>query len=191
LAAGNGENRGMIARTSDGDLYAGKDGNIYKRDQSGNWSQRGENGWNSVDTSKLSQEQQQRLNDARSKQPQSRQTGAQSSNARTQPGTLASGGASQSGRLQPGSLPSAGSGNLARQPGQTSSSLGSGMAGSRASGQMRSSNIDRDVMGGLNRDASARSSGSRSYQSWQGSRGSYSGGGYGGGMRRGGGGRRR
>jgi len=188
LAAGNGDNRGAIARTSDGDLYAGKDGNIYKRDQSGNWSQRGDNGWNSVDTSKLSQEQQQRLNDARSKQPQSRQSGASSN--RAQPGTLGSGSASQSGRLQPGTLPSAGSGNLARQPGQTGSSLGSGTAASRSSSEMRSSNIDRDVMGGLDRDAKARSSGSRNYQSWQGSRGSYSGGGSGGGMRRGGGRRR-
>ena len=53
LAAGNGDNRGMVARTSEGDVYAGKDGNIYKRDQSGNWSQRGENGWNKMDTSKL------------------------------------------------------------------------------------------------------------------------------------------
>src|SRR4029079_11130877 len=124
LAAGNGDNRGAIARTSDGDLYAGKDGNIYKRDQSGNWSQRGDNGWNSVDTSKLSQEQQQRLNDARSKQPQSRQSGAQSSTNRPQPGTLGSGSASQSGRLQPGTLPSSRS---------NASSPGSGMAGSRAS----------------------------------------------------------
>ena len=182
MAAGNGDNRGAIARTSDGDLYAGKDGNIYKRDQSGNWSQRGDNGWNAVDTSKLSQEQQQRLNDARSKQPQSRQAGGQSSTNRAQPGTLASGSGSQSGRLQPGTLPSSRS---------NASSLGSGMTGPRGSSEMRSSNLDRDVMGGLDRDARARSSGSRNYQSWQGSRGSYSGRGYsGGGMRRGGGRRR-
>ena len=58
----------MIGRTSEGDIYAGKDGNVYKRDQSGNWSQRGENGWNSVDTSKLSAEQQQRMNDAKTRQ---------------------------------------------------------------------------------------------------------------------------
>ena len=187
LAAGNGDNRGMVARTSEGDVYAGKDGNIYKRDQSGNWSQRGENGWNKMDTSKLTQDQQQRLNDARSNQPQSRQANAQSSTARTdrlQPGTLPSSGSLQNGRIQPGTLPSS------RQPGQTASSLGqnrSSMQGSRSSSEMRSANVDRDVMGGLNRDASARSSGNRSYQSWQGNRGSYSGGG----MRRGGGGRRR
>ena len=88
-----GDSRGMIGRTSEGDIYAGKDGNVYKRDQSGNWSQRGENGWNSVDTSKLSAEQQQRMNDAKTRQSD-RQSGRQTSGTqtgRTQPGTLGTG----------------------------------------------------------------------------------------------------
>ena len=198
VAAGNGDNRGMIARTSEGDLYAGKDGNIYKRDQSGNWSQRGDSGWNQVDTSNLTQEQQQRVNDARSKQPQSRQADAQAATnnqtGRLQPGSLPSDRAAQSGRIQPGTLAQFGGARVARhaaQPGQTGSGVGqsgAGMDRSRAPSEMRSTNVDRDVMGGLNRDAGARSSGSRNYQSWQNNnRGSYSGGG----MRRGGGGRRR
>jgi hypothetical protein len=78
VAAGNGDNRGFVGRTSEGDIYAGKDGNVYKRDQNGNWSQRGENGWNSVDTSKLSADQQQRLNDAKTRQSD-RQSGRQTS----------------------------------------------------------------------------------------------------------------
>lgn len=195
VAAGDGDNRGFIGRTSQGDLYAGKDGNVYRRDQSGNWSQRGDNGWNTVDTSKLSQEQQQRLNDARSRQGQSRQTGTQptaNQTGRVQPGTLSS-TATQSGRLQPGTLPStaeARAGSMSRQPGQTSAGSGQMRSGT---GEMRSSGMDRDVMGSLDRDASARASGSRNHQSWQSSRPSSSGrgyGGYGGGMRRGGGRRR-
>jgi hypothetical protein len=188
VAAGNDDHRGMIGRTSEGDIYAGKDGNIYKRDQSGNWSQRGDNGWNPVDTSKLSQEQQQRLNDARSRQTKSRQTGAQT--GRVQPGTVSSGTASQTGRVQPGTLAgTAGdrAANVSRQPGQTASGRPQTRSGT---GEMRSANVDRDVMGSLDRDARARSSGSRNYGSWQSQRGSYSGGGFGGGMRRGGGRRR-
>lgn len=48
VAAGDGDNRGMIGRTSDGDLSVGRNGEIYRRDQSGNWQQRGQGGWNNV-----------------------------------------------------------------------------------------------------------------------------------------------
>jgi hypothetical protein len=194
IAAGNGENRGMVGRTSDGDLYVGKDGNIYKRDQSGNWSQRNGNSWTSVDTSKLSPEQQQRLNDAKAKQPQTRQNSTQSargSSGRVQPGTPASGGG-QSGRIQPGTLPSAGearggAGSIPRQPGQTASSLSQTRP---TTNEMRSADVNREVMRDLNRDASARATGTRNYDSWRSNAGSRSSRSYsGGGMR--GGGRRR
>jgi hypothetical protein len=44
---GSGE-RGMIGRTDEGDLYAGKDGNVYRRDESG-WQQNSGDGWSNVD----------------------------------------------------------------------------------------------------------------------------------------------
>ena len=46
---GSGEDatRGGIVRSGDGDLYAGKDGNVYRRTEDG-WSQRGDGDWNSV-----------------------------------------------------------------------------------------------------------------------------------------------
>jgi hypothetical protein len=45
---GAGE-KGVIGRTEDGDLYAGKDGQVYKRDEDG-WHQNdGERGWNPVE----------------------------------------------------------------------------------------------------------------------------------------------
>jgi hypothetical protein len=44
---GSGE-QGVIGRSSDGDLYAGKDGQVYKRTEDG-WQQKGENGWSPVE----------------------------------------------------------------------------------------------------------------------------------------------
>jgi hypothetical protein len=44
---GDGQ-RGAIGRTAEGDLYAGKDGQVYRRDEDG-WQQRGEDGWNPVE----------------------------------------------------------------------------------------------------------------------------------------------
>jgi hypothetical protein len=191
VAAGNGDNRGFMGRTSEGDIYAGKDGNIYKRDQNGNWSQRGQNGWTGVDTSNLSAEQQQRMNDAKSRQAERQgQRPGQTSASQRQPGQLAN-----SERVQPGTL-ATDRGSGSRQPGQlaNSGSFGQARSAGASTSEMRSG-VNRDVMSGLDRDASARSSGNRNHSSWQNNRGSSSrgsyGGGYGGGMRRGGGGRRR
>jgi hypothetical protein len=45
--SGSGET-GVVGRTEEGDLYAGKDGQVYKRDEDG-WQQRGEDGWTPVE----------------------------------------------------------------------------------------------------------------------------------------------
>jgi hypothetical protein len=39
---------GFIAQDKNNNMYAGKDGNIYKKDASGNWSKYGSSGWSSV-----------------------------------------------------------------------------------------------------------------------------------------------
>ena len=39
---------GTVAKTGSGDVYAGKDGNVYRK-QGDSWQQYGEGGWNSVD----------------------------------------------------------------------------------------------------------------------------------------------
>ncbi|MDH3614096.1 MAG: hypothetical protein OEU90_03595 [Gammaproteobacteria bacterium] len=44
---GSGE-RGMIGRTDEGDLYAGKDGSVYRRDEDG-WHENTGGGWNPVE----------------------------------------------------------------------------------------------------------------------------------------------
>lgn len=173
IAAGNGDNRGFIGRTSDGDLYAGKNGEIYRRDQNGNWQQRGQGGWNNVNYDSLSPEQKQRVDSAK----QSRTQGAENrsaNRAQAQPGQLG----------QPGVSNRAGS-----QVGQLSPErLNRDSAGARPStgsiGEMqrdRPSAANRDVMSGLDRDAGARSRGNRNYDSWN-SRSRSSGGGGGGRM---------
>jgi hypothetical protein len=146
VAAGDGDNRGFIGRTSGGDLYAGKDGNIYKRDQSGNWQQAGNGGWNNINRDSLSSEQRQRLDQANSKAQNPSQRASQARDS-TQ--------------------------NRTAQP--------------RASTSEARPN--RDVMGGLNRDAGARTRGNQNYDSRRSSSGSYGGGRMGG--ARMGGGRRR
>ena len=44
-----GQGQGFIARSAAGDVYAGRDGNVYKRDQSGSWYKNsGSGSWDSV-----------------------------------------------------------------------------------------------------------------------------------------------
>ena len=46
-----GPGGGGVARTGSGDVYAGRDGNVYRKDAGGGWSQSdGNGGWNNVDT---------------------------------------------------------------------------------------------------------------------------------------------
>jgi hypothetical protein len=62
----HGQNGGTVARTGDA-AYAGKDGNIYKRDNGGGWSKYNNGSWNSVDTSGARQQAQQNIQNSRSR----------------------------------------------------------------------------------------------------------------------------
>jgi len=49
LAAWNTQQgQGAVARSKSGDVYAAKDGTVYKKDSSGNWSQNSGSGWQSA-----------------------------------------------------------------------------------------------------------------------------------------------
>jgi len=188
VAAGNGENRGMIGRTSDGDLYVGKNGDIYRRDSSGNWQQRNDGGWNNVNYDNLSPEQKQRVDNAKQSRSQASQTGA-TNRAQT--------------RDSAATRPSTGTGSLAgAQRNRESMGTGSladaqrnrGSAGTGSVGEMqrsRPSTANQDVMNGLNRDAGARSRGNQNYDSWRSQSSSRPSRSVGGGGARMGGGRRR
>lgn len=176
VAAGDGDNRGMIGRTSDGDLYVGKNGEIYRRDQDGNWQQHGDGGWNNINKDNLSAEQQQRLNDAQSKASQARQPGGQTRDQAAQ--TRAQSGAA---------TPSTRDASAARES-----------LASRQGNYSGASAATRESIGSLDRDAGSRARGNQNYGAWRDSGAgrasanrSYGGGSYGGARRGGGGGMRR
>jgi hypothetical protein len=48
VAARGSQGQGFVARSSAGDVYAGRDGNVYKRDQAGNWYRNNGGSWDDV-----------------------------------------------------------------------------------------------------------------------------------------------
>src|SRR5262249_44310594 len=75
--AGIGNNSG-VARSGSGDVYAGRDGNVYRNSGSG-WQQYDNGGWNSVPeaTPQQREQAQQRANQARGNAPPGNSTGGQ------------------------------------------------------------------------------------------------------------------
>jgi len=48
VAARGSQGQGFVGKSASGDVYAGKDGSVYKRDQSGQWSKNSGSGWESA-----------------------------------------------------------------------------------------------------------------------------------------------
>jgi hypothetical protein len=172
FASRRGPEGGGYVGSSGDNLYAGRDGNVYKRDGSGNW-QRYENGtWNRVD------------------KPQ--RPGASASH---QPGQT--GGQIRDPMFKDGVRPTQQSGIQSRDRTAQSGQMADPTA-SRLGGQSRQ--IDQSTYGHLERDSTARTSGAQRSQNFgdyrtssrtnSRSAGSYSSGSYrsGGGGHRGGGG---
>jgi hypothetical protein len=67
---------GTLARTNNY-TYAGNDGNVYRKDNAGNWSQYSNGNWNSVDTTAAKQQAQQRMDTARQNNPSYQQNSGQ------------------------------------------------------------------------------------------------------------------
>jgi hypothetical protein len=168
VAAGQGDNRGAIGRTSSGDLYVGKNGDIYRRDTSGNWQQHGEGGWSNVNYDSLSQEQKQRVDNAKQRV----------NAARPQPGTVQRTETGAMQRPEAGAMQRPEAGTMQRPEARTMQRPQAGQYASRPA-------PSAETMRSLERDSGARALGNRNHDSWQ--RGSRTGS-FGGGMR---GGRRR
>jgi hypothetical protein len=196
--SGPGGSSGFIAKDQDNNIYAGKDGNVYKRDSDGNWYQNSGSGeWESTDKPTRPES-----GSNRQSQASASQTGARTSEPgvprqSTTAGSTAAGAASAESRLgqtrQPG-LPSTTNvpGNMSYSDAMSSRSSSAGYnrsleseARSRSYGaqqtQQRSTWQSRNPSRG-----SARGSGGYGGNY---SRGTMSRASYGGGMR--GGGRRR
>lgn len=177
------DSRGFVAKGQD-NLYAGKDGNAYKRDQNGNWYKYDQgSGWTSATP------------------PQNPRQGQQTTSAPGNAGTTSAAQPRQPGTL-PAQQPATGQSRTA--PGQPSTGQvqpgtprsGASQLPSTAQSGRPQPQIDSNTLSGLNRDAAARQTGaqrSQQYQNWgssASSRGSF-GGGRSAGMSRGGGGMRR
>ena len=93
---GSGET-GAIGRSAEGDLYAGKDGQVYKRDENG-WQQQGEDGWSPVEMpdERAAQIDQQREAVSERQQTTERTRSADQSTRSQGQATLSSGGFAQS-----------------------------------------------------------------------------------------------
>lgn len=50
VQAGSSDNRVTAAKTEDGEFYAGANGNVYRRNENGDWEYRSDGEWSSVDT---------------------------------------------------------------------------------------------------------------------------------------------
>jgi hypothetical protein len=61
---GNADNRMTVGKTSDGELYAGANGNVYRRTEDGTWETRSNGEWNSVDSQAARSNAQTRANES-------------------------------------------------------------------------------------------------------------------------------
>ena len=174
IAGVNDEHQGFVAKGQD-NVYAGKDGNVYKRDENGDWHHYEQgSGWTQVPQESVDARKQQaqgELNERGVSTPnqtsastpgQTRQTTTAQQPATTQ--------ANRSTAATPGTTRTTGAtpGTTRPQSSQQPSSLAS----------QRTSSVDRETLNGLNRDATARQTGaqrSQQYSNWGSSRGSSSG----------------
>ncbi len=111
-----GGSRSTIARTEGGDVYAGRDGNVYRRTEGGGWEQsNGSGGWNPVDgNSPQAQQARDRAAQASAQRDGARgtQRGGGASAGTTSAGTTSSGwGGSAQGRQLEGDSSARTSGN--------------------------------------------------------------------------------
>lgn len=152
---GSGE-QGVIGRSSDGDLYAGKDGQVYKRTEDG-WQQRGDDGaWNPVE---VPDERAAQLDQARASAAERRDSVAQNRDLQSVDRQAAQQRAQQA-------RSSVGSGNLAQ-------TFGSGGGFSTGAYNSNRRTYDANRHADLNRSYNARTTGYQNYSTRQ---RSYSGG---------------
>lgn len=64
----HGVNGNSVARGTNG-TYVGHDGNVYRKDSTGNWSQYNNGNWNHVDTSQAQAQAQQKIQNAQANRP--------------------------------------------------------------------------------------------------------------------------
>jgi len=175
IRANTDERQGFIGRDQDNNIYAGRDGNVYRSDEDGNWTQRDDGGnWNDVPSEAVDRAREQGREEIAGRvSPEQREalenraqnmTAEQREALRSGAGQLSTEQRSairdraSSERVQPGAL---GSADRARpQPGQLPGSSGAATAQPSRS----------EVVRGLERDAQARRQASQrmeQHRTWQ------------------------
>jgi hypothetical protein len=146
----NGNSAFVAKDANNNNVYAGADGNVYKKDSDGNWSKYSDGGWTPVDPSTgaaQTKKQSQNLSGATQNQTTPKaQTPPSSASGAT--GSTGSGSRAQGRQSDPSTTPSAGQGRQS----QTTPSTAPGSSGSS------------DTMNQLNNDAGARSRGDQAEQ---------------------------
>ena len=64
VQAGTNGNRATVGQTAEGELYAGANGNVYRRNEDGEWETRSDGEWTSVDTEAAGDSARTKANDA-------------------------------------------------------------------------------------------------------------------------------
>jgi hypothetical protein len=166
-------NSGFVAKdANNNNVYAGVDGNVYKKDSDGNWSKYDDGSWTPVDKSTAEANAQTKAQDKSQDKSQTKSQNLDGSRKSTTPGANDN---------SPGSAAGNGKTPDPSQRGQRAQNPPTQTAPSTGSGGLGSANGSGGVMGQLNNDAGSRDRGS---QLEQGSRSGGLGSGNGGGGRR-------
>jgi hypothetical protein len=144
---------GFVGKTGNGDVYVGKDGNIYKKDANGGWQSRQDGGWKGASqVPSASPYANRTTNQARTNQPATRPSTQPSARPSTQPATRPSTRPSTQPSTRPSTRPST-------QPATRPSSIPA--RSSYTSRQSTSSQLNRDAYS-RQRSSSSRSAGGAS-----------------------------
>ena len=167
---------GFVAQDANNNVYAGKDGNIYKKDTSGNWSKYGSGGWSSVPppatpyTSSSSRSQQAAASQTRTTQPATQQASASNMKEGSSPQTTQTRPTTQP--ATPQARPSVTKEGSSAQTMQTRPSTGmsqypSGQSQFAGQGRLTASQQASNPIKQLDRDAAARQRGAQQAQQYQ------------------------
>ena len=135
--------KGFAVKSAEGDVYVGRDGNIYKRDQSGDWNKRSKGSWDSVPRTQTTDR-------SRVTTRQRPSTGTVRDTSRTRPSTSS---------VRPST-----SGDRTSTSGRTTSTSGRRTS---TSGRTTSTRGSSSVVNQLNRESSSRQRGQKRTDSYR------------------------
>jgi hypothetical protein len=179
--SGANGNSGFVAKdANNNNVYAGADGNVYKKDSSGSWSKWDNGSWDPVDPSTGAKQTKNQTNQSQNLGSTRQSSGTQTPSTAPASGTQARNGAATNGAATNGTTSSQAAQRASGQNAQTQQNRNPSQTAPAAKGSS-------DTMGQLQNDSASRARGNQMEQSRSRGSGSgaggYSGGGGGGGGR--------